>query len=475
MVLGFESSASGNEVSRGCLFSFGFVDLSSQSITVAFSPCLRAPWVIRLFFMHSHFFTRALVTVLTLTVLLVQAQQEAFRIWKSTDGREVDASFLGIEGASVKIKGRNGAVFSVPLERLSTADQAWAKAQTASTAAPATGTVSSESPAAETTWPKSVSITDKPEVIVVKEDEKEKKFIYRSPHYEFECDSKLGANVVREFGRLFEATYLLNCKLPLDIKPKPEPLREFFLAKLYTNEEDYMKAGGIAGSAGVYQRGEKALSVPLKSLGVKMVGSRVSLDKADDKANATLIHEITHQMMNHWLAKLPVWFIEGSADYTELPEYFPTGRFAWTGIRKRLQEFSIQKNYYQQGAFKMLDLQELMEIKSAAWAAALTLKVKAPNVVGGEGNQSSQNYGSACLLTYYFYHHDDKGDGAHIIAWLRELEKAERGFDAKALIEKHLLRGRSYAKLAEDVKKGLNKAGLDIEFDSPGKNPATSE
>ncbi len=418
---------------------------------------------------------RRYLAAFLLPAILVQAQQQVFRVWKSTDGREVEASFLGLEGAIVKIKGRNGTVFSVPLERLSAEDQAWAKEQTSAAATQVSALGSSESPDAETTWPKSVSIADKPEVMVVKEDEKEKKFIYRSPHYEFECDSRLGANVVREFGRLFEATYLLNCKLPLDLKPRPEPLREFFLAKLYTNEEDYLKAGGVPGSAGVYQSGQKALSVPLKSLGVKLVGSRVSLDKADDKANATLIHEITHQMMNHWLGKLPVWFIEGSADYTELPEYFPTGRFAWTGIRRRLEVFALQKNLYNPGPFRMLNLQELMEIKGRAWAAALTLKVKAPNVNGGETNQSSQNYGSAALLTYYFYHHDDKGDAAHVIAWLRDLENAERGFDAKALIEKHLMRGRSYAQLAEDVKKGLNKAGVDVEFDPPGRNPVTSD
>ncbi|GEP42738.1 SHD1 domain-containing protein [Brevifollis gellanilyticus] len=421
--------------------------------------------------------TRLLLAALVFPALFVQAQQDAFRVWKSTDGKTVEAAFLGVEGASVKIKGRNGAIFSVPLERLSADDQTWAKAQAASApaAAPTGAAGNSESPAADAAWPKSLSIADKPQVTVVMEDEKAKKFVYRSPHYEFECDSKLGANVVREFGRMFEATYLLNCKLPLDLRPKPEPLREFFLAKLYTNQEDYLKEGGMPGSAGVYQRGQKALSVPLKSLGVKMVGSRVSIDQADDDANATLIHEITHQMMNHWLAKLPTWFIEGSADYTTLPEYFPTGRFAWTGLRKRLEGYALQKNRFEQGAFKMLDIQELMEIKGGAWAAALTLKVKAPNVVGGEASQSSQNYGSAALLTYFFYHHDDKGDAAHVIAWLRELETAERGFDAKALIEKHLMRGRSYAQLADEVKKGLNKAGIDVEFDPPGKNPATSD
>ncbi|HRJ11275.1 MAG TPA: hypothetical protein PLP58_22025, partial [Prosthecobacter sp.] len=333
---------------------------------------------------------------------------------------------------------------------------------------------SGPAPAAEKEWPRSVAIADKPEVVVVKEDAEAKKFIYRSPHYEFECDSRLGANVVREFGRLFEATYLLNCMLPLDLKPKPEPLREYFLARLYTNEEDYMKSGGAPGSAGVYQRGEKALSVPLKSLGVKMVGSRVSLDKTDDDANATLIHEITHQMMNHWLARLPTWFIEGSAEYPTLIEYFPTGRFSWTGIRRRLETYAAQKNYYEPMPFKMLDLQELMEIKSAAWSAALTREIQAPRVAGGVATQSSQNYGSAGLLTYYFYHHDGNGDAGNVIAWLREVEAAERGTDFAALMKKHLLRERTYAQLAADVKKGLNKAGIDVVFEPPGKNPAAT-
>lgn len=418
---------------------------------------------------------RRLLPLLPLAFITLQplpAQEGAFRSWKSADGRVVEAAFVGLEGEGVKIRARTGAEFIVPLERLSAEDQAWAKAQAAAPAAGAAtaGAAASSSPAAETSWPRSVAIADRPEVVVVMEDAEAKKFVYRSPHYEFVCDSKLGANVVREFGRLFEATYMMNCKLPLDLKPKPEPLREFFLARLYTDAQDYMNAGGVAGSAGVYQRGEKALDVPLKSLGVRLAGSRVILDKSDEKANATLIHEITHQMMNHWLRHLPTWLVEGSAEYTELPEYFPTGRFSWTGMRKRLQDYALAKNYYEPGPFRMLDLQELFEIKGAAWAAALTTKVPAPKVVGGEGSQSSQNYGSAGLLTYYFYHHDGKGDAADIIALYRAIEASGRDADGPALIKKHLLRERTFAQLAEDVKKGLNKAGVDVVFDKPGKN-----
>ena len=41
-----------------------------------------------------------------------------------------------------------------------------------------------------------------------------------------------------------------------------------------------------------------------------------------------LIHEITHQMMNHWLNKLPTWYIEGSAEHVSMLEYKSNGRFS---------------------------------------------------------------------------------------------------------------------------------------------------
>src|SRR5687768_14029690 len=78
---------------------------------------------------------------------------------------------------------------------------------------------SEQAPVADRVWPQMVTLTDAPHVEVLKEDLASKTFIYRSPHYEFICDSRLRGDVVKEFGRLFEATYLINCKLPLDFRP----------------------------------------------------------------------------------------------------------------------------------------------------------------------------------------------------------------------------------------------------------------
>ncbi len=375
---------------------------------------------------------------------------------------------VAVEGDVVKLKLRTGAVVPVPLARLSAADQAFARqAAPAAPTAPAvaaTGgaTEMPAAPAAEKTWPRTVALgTDVIPVTVVKEDAAAKEFVYRSEHYEFRCDSKLGTNVVKEFNRIFEATYLVNCKLPLDFKPTPEPLHKYFVAQLYTTKDDYLANGGLKGSGGVYQSGKKALSVPLSSLGVMMVGSRVSLEPSKDEDNATLIHEITHQMMNHWLRHLPVWYIEGSAEYVSILKY-EHGRFSLGGMGERLHHF-LQRRGTDGKHYTMLDLEELTSLDGKTWAAALT------------NGKAGKNYASAALLTYYFYHLDDQRDAAHMMAYLRAVENAKTKEEHEAAFKTHLMRERSFDDLKTDLKKGMRKEGIEIEFAAAGRNEKVSE
>ena len=383
-----------------------------------------------------------------------QLKSPEVRSWTSSDGKKIEASFLGSDAAGVKIRLANGTVFTVPLDRLSAEDQTYVQAQTkpGGPAGPAS---------ALKEWPRGVALDEPPQPKIVTEDVAKKEFVYRSEHYEFRCDSKLGSNVVKEFSRIFEATYLLNCKLPLDLKPSPEEGQELFVAKLYTNKQDYFDHGGITGSAGVYQSGDKALSVPLSSLGVKMVGSRVSLEKTSENDNITLIHEITHQMMNHWLGKLRTWYIEGSAEAVEMLEY-QHGRFSLIGLKLRLQNY-LRRMGSDGKNFTMLDPEELFGLDGRTWSAALS----------ETRGQATQNYASACLMTYYFYHLDEPGDSTHIIAFLRELENARRDAEPDAF-KKHLMRERSPDQFKEDLKKAFRKEGINLSFAPSGKNGTTS-
>ena len=385
---------------------------------------------------------------------LTQPQPPESRTWTSSDGKKIEATFLSSDPAGVKIRLANGTVFTVPLERLSAEDRAYVEQQGKPAA--------SDGPAsAAKTWPRSLALDEPTQPKTITEDASKKEFVYESEHYQFRCDSKLGVNVVKEFSRIFEATYLLNCKLPLDLKPTPEEGQEKFVARLYTNKQEYLDNGGLAGSAGVYQSGQKALSVPLSSLGVKMVGSRVSLEKTSDHDNATLIHEITHQMMNHWLSKLRTWYIEGSADAVAMLEY-QRGRFSLIQTKQQLQEY-LRRRGSDGKNFTMLDPEELFSIDGASWAAALT---------SGRG-QASQNYASAAVMTFFFYYLDGAGDAAHVIAYLRELENARRDAEPEAF-KKHLLRERSIEQLKEEMRKAFRKEGIALSFAPAGKNSSSS-
>ncbi len=382
------------------------------------------------------------------------------RTWTSNDGRTIEASFEGADDAGVRLRLANGTVATVPLERLSSADADYVKSLAAASEPSARG--ASDAPAALAEWPRSIDIGATPVPEVVVEDAERKEFVYRSGHYEFHCDSRLTSAVVREFSRIFEATYLLNCSLPLDLKPLPEDGQEHFVARLYTSREDYYENGGIEGSAGVYQRSKKALAVPLSSLGVKIAGSRVLLESSGNEGdNRTLIHEITHQMMNHWLPKLPTWYIEGSAEAVEMLEY-ERGKFNLAGRKGSLRSY-VERGGGSGREFTMLDPEELFGLDGRTWAAALA------SIRG----QATQNYHSAGLMTYYFYFLDGEGDSANIIAYLRELEDADRSAEPAAF-ERHLLRGRDPEQLKEDLAKAFRGEGVALAFDRMGKNEGFS-
>ncbi len=374
-----------------------------------------------------------------------EAGEPVYRTWTDQRQAQVEAALEGVNEDVATLRLRNGSKIQVPTSNLSAADRDWLAGTAAETASDA----GDETSGAGETWPRTVALTAPPEVEVVKEDKTERQFRYETEHYEFLSDSMLGANLVREFSRVFEVTRLANVMLPLNLRPEPEPGREKFLARIFTEESDYLDAGGVPGSAGVYSPRWKQLMLPLASLGVKMAGTRVTIDYHSEDY-ATLIHEITHQMMNHWLDRLPVWYVEGAAEYVELAEY-TNGRLSFLRPAVRLK--NRLSRYSGPARFPMLPLERLMTIRHSEWTAAL----------GGQGT-AWQNYASALMLTYFFYHLDGDGDAAHFIAFLRAVEKLERGADFTPLVEEHLLRGRTYAQLEDELTKSLRRERVEIEF-----------
>lgn len=305
----------------------------------------------------------------------------------------------------------------------------------------------SKGPPAETSWPRSVALTGTPEVTTVSEAADVAKFVYRSPNYEFVADSPAGADVVRECARVFEATYQLNCRLPLDLRPEPELGRERFVAKLFSGPRAYLAAGGMLGSSGTYDRGQACILVPITSLGIKLTNGRMQTDRTD--STDTLVHEITHQMMNAWLPRLPRWYAEGSADYVAMADYIH-GRFFLNQMEDRLRVYLRRREHGQSGGpFQMLRPAELMALDAATWSQALA----------SNAASATQNYASATLLTYYFYHLDGKGDTAGMLGYLRAIES---GTPEREAAKEHLVRGRTFELLEANIIDAFQKHGVSV-------------
>lgn len=414
--------------------------------------------------------------LLLLFPLAALAEGEPTRTWTSADGKEITGTILGLEEEILTLRTERG-TFELPLSRLSEPDQQfakdWAEETAKAMAAEKSETGRKEAPPLGDwenlelgTWPQYVvADLDVDQIVVVEGEELEeiKKresdsestdkelFVYRTPHFEFHSPDRLSVSVVREFARIFEASFAFVDEMPIGLAPAPSA-NGFYLTKLYMTRDDYYQDGGMTGSGGMMtwrRRGNQMSSlikVPLPNLGVEYTGTRFIVDH--DKRSTTLTHEIVHQVMMRWLATpMPTWLSEGIAEVVSCQNY-DNGRFRLSSMNRSIVE-DVTRG--QGREFRMIDLEKLMNITSAEWASDLA---------NGNGGI---NYRSANVLAYYFLRLDGEGDAAHLVEFLKELPGSKRA-DLPALQEKHLLRGRSYEELAETLAKGWRSEGLQIEF-----------
>lgn len=167
-------------------------------------------------------------------------------------------------------------------------------------------------------WPKRVSLNwleSKVDVITEGKD----KSVYRTPHYEFTADAKLAGNLVKDFSRIFEVTHAALKQNPLGLRLSKPP-NGFYKVRLFSSRQGYANAGGPLGTAGVYIPSKKEILVPFRSLGLRKANvAWVRSGQLYDPS--TLLHEVTHQLLDQWLEVAPMWFTEGIAEVVGAARY----------------------------------------------------------------------------------------------------------------------------------------------------------
>lgn len=371
-------------------------------------------------------FIRYLLLLFFLIPVLLDA-----RIWTDRDGRVIDAELLEILDDKIRIKRKDGREFTAAISIFSEADREFVEKERAARRE----VEEKPKPENDKGWPRTISFHKKPNVEIVEENGN--RFIYRTPHFEFHSDVRLSRNLVADLGHVFESTYFTLKSLPLNLisfELKSSP----FKTRLFSKTEDYHQAGGIPGSGGLYQSASRTILIPTENLGVKASSSGFTFDRYAD--NRVLIHEITHQIMDPWLSRIPVWFVEGIAVYMETAAG-KTGEFKF--VPHLLEEYLVRYTPYRNGPLPILPVERLMAKSYPDWNRAFE----------SESEMVGRNYHSALLLTYYFFHLDD--DPSRIRRFLN-LPMEQIGSNPNEI----LLDGRDSNELQADLLKKFRRIGI---------------
>jgi len=375
--------------------------------------------------------------------------QHPDRVWTDDQGRNTRATLLKVEDNCAILLLPNGREASFPVEKLSKVDQAFldkfalelAESDTEDSG-DAVADLNFDDP-----WPDRVTFKGDPEIETVTEDADEKKFIYESANYRYNCDVRLSKSVVKGFAVMFEATHQFVRELPLAINggKKTEGKYQIFL---FENESDYFEAGGPPGSAGVFMGGKNIVMVPLTSLGVRPVGSGYMLDR--DKSSKTLPHELVHQLTpdRYYAPGSMGWFTEGIAEYVATTPY-RSGSFNVKTNFKPIVEYVTAYGKKNEGGRALgteIDLGSLKAFMLQPYESFTS----DPQV----------NYGCGLLITNYFLHMDREENGARIKEFLKALRAGKAGQEAVDV----LLDGRTYEELEKEIAKAYSRKGVDFTF-----------
>ena len=318
-------------------------------------------------------------------------EKNPVREWTSSQGKKVQASLLSLEGTTVKLRLKDGRLLTLQTSQLSKADQEYLV------------NMDKVGRAFETK-----AMPDETRIELPVEAEGGP-FEFKTEHYVFVSESKVGKSFISEAAKVFEGTYQAIKQLPLGLHPRPPGGDVKFRARFMTSESfreeitNYIDEGPNLRVAGIYLPKRKKIWVPYESIGAVRKGGKMSLSRTAD--TSTLIHEITHQMMHDWLLITPMWFTEGMAEYIASVPY-QNGRFEFKnstrGLKGRLE------TKYEGMPLRMISPEDLSDPDAQdAWKGGM------------------DEYLSAMLWVHYFVRMDRDGHGEAVAAYLKLMWRAK--------------------------------------------------
>ncbi|MDA0811802.1 MAG: hypothetical protein O3C21_05350, partial [Verrucomicrobia bacterium] len=179
--------------------------------------------------------------------------------------------------------------------------------------------------------------------------------------------------------------------------------------------EDYLRAGGPAGSSGYFDARSREVLVSQEYL-IEPKGHRSNLEPR--QRYRLLVHELVHQAMAENSVLLPLWLSEGIAEYLSAAQFAP-GRYRFNeSPRDIVNHLRAVWLHDRRKAITLPTIESLTKLDGRAWAT--------DNRVNKENAYAK--YAASLLLTHYQFELAARGRGGlseYLATMKTELEKAQ--------------------------------------------------
>ncbi len=357
------------------------------------------------------------------------------RTWTDRSGHSFEAELIAADLVRATLLVKGGAKTIVPIAKLSAKDaeylQQWREDEPF---APGVD------PAFLPPWPKE-AVAESFEVQITGEDKASGSTHYSSPHFAIASDVRLPVAVVRDLAAVLEATRAAVCSGPLGLQPGPEPPN--YRVRLFSKVDEYSAAGGRGGTGGTFNGREMLVLLP--NLGI--LPTTNGLTAKHHQQLFVIKHEVVHQLIAPRRFPLPPWFNEGLAEtFAAIP--YTRGRYTFQNLDSAMRDYLLKwRSSRDSRDLRLVSPAKLMSLTMEEWNAEVA------------SQRAYDLYNSAGLLMHWFLHHDGRGDGAPVASYFLALREGMLPQEAE---QTHLLRGRTHAQIATELKNLARRMALDL-------------
>lgn len=370
------------------------------------------------------------------------------RTWTDVSGRKIQAVATAAADGAVQLRVLPAqTVHLVPLARLSAEDRDFVRRWTGGNPGIFAPDVSPS-----THWPASFDgIRNTPLTSLPRADNS---FRWQSQRYEFRSAGMMEEKSLLSIAIICES-------IDAAIRQAPLPLLwgrrsgERRVVVLHRSISLYEDAVSLPGSAGCFEMltGHIHLCLPrLDSFDVEGMAREFSLEKR--KNYRVLVHELVHQATPGIVySEFPAWVPEVLADYFAATQYVP-GRFRFRDSHAAVRGYLESGDVFGLQRYPVWPLEDMLSRPLEEWNRL--------SVRGARRLHDTAQYFQALVMVEYFARADSP-NGHHFRAYL---EAVMTGVPVEEATRVHLLRGRGFPELEQELAAYWNRKGIKLVYES---------